>query len=71
MTFGGSGTHVRTVLSLQSQLNLEGSGGSENRCLCVVVFRCEKKDILEGSFVSFCGFRMPKIAHGVPNWLPI
>ena len=29
--FRGPGAHARTVLSLQRELDLEGSGGSENR----------------------------------------
>ena len=31
MTFRGSSAYARTVLPLQRELDLEGSGGSENR----------------------------------------
>ena len=44
-TFRGPGAHARTVLSLQRELDLEGSGGSENRRFFDVLFRCEKKSI--------------------------
>ena len=37
-TFRGPGAHARTVLSLQRELDLEGSGGSENRCFFEVLF---------------------------------
>ena len=38
MTFWGHGTHVRTALLLQSQHNLEGSRGSENRAFSEIFF---------------------------------
>ena len=44
-TFRGPGAHARTVLSLQRELDLEGSGGSENRRFFDVLFRREKKSI--------------------------
>ena len=44
-TFGGPGAYARTVLSLQRELDLEGSGGSENLCFFDVLFRREKKSI--------------------------
>ena len=51
--FRGSGAHVRTALSLKSQLDLGGSGGSGNRCFCVVGFRCKKKRYPRGFFFRF------------------
>ena len=38
MTFRGSGAHVKTVLSRESQYDPEGSGGSENRLFFNVFF---------------------------------
>ena len=39
MTFRGPGAHVRIELLLESQHDLEGSGGSENhRFVCVFLF---------------------------------
>ena len=43
MTFRGLGAHVPTALSLQSQLDFEGSGGSENRRFCLMFFLDTKK----------------------------
>ena len=71
MTFRGSGAHVRTALSLQSQLDLEGSGGSENRCFCVVVFTCKKRvseRVLLRFVVDLGGQRVPTgFQTGSPN----
>ena len=60
---------MKTVLSLQSQLDSDGSGGSENRRFFDSVLDA-KKSISEGPFVIFCGFRRPKGAHGILKWLP-
>ena len=37
MTFRGPGAHVRIELSLESQHDFEGSGGSDNRCFLDVL----------------------------------
>ena len=46
MTFRGSGAHVKTVLSRESQHDPEGSGGSENRWF-LDVFLDAKKRVFE------------------------
>ena len=45
-TFRGPGAHARTVLSLQRELDLEGSGGSENRRF-LMFFSDAKKRVSE------------------------
>ena len=70
MTFRGLSAHVPTALSLQSQLDLEGSGGSENRRYFGIFLRCEEKCICEASFLIFSAFRRPMGARGFPKWLP-
>ena len=44
-TFRGPGAHARMVLPLQRELDLEGSGESENRFVFEVYFRRETKGI--------------------------
>ena len=62
MTFRRSGAHVRTVLSLQSQLDLEDSGVSENRRLFDTFLDANKKvseGVLLCFFVDLGGQRAP------------
>ena len=51
MTFRGPGAHVRIELSLESQHDLEGSGGSENQCFFDVFFRMGLQTLLVSLFV--------------------
>ena len=53
MTFGGPGAHVRMALSLQRELDLEGSEGSRNRFFSGVLFRRAKKVVLSVSLYRF------------------
>ena len=62
MIFRGSSAHVRTVLSLQSQLDLDGSGGSENRrflkCFLDAKTKVSERVLLR-FFVDLGGRRVP------------
>ena len=66
LTFRGPGTHVRIELSLQSQHDLEGSGGSENRRF-LDVFLDGPQDVIREPFLPISrdlGSRM------WPHWPP-
>ena len=50
MTFRGLGAHVRIELSLESQHELKGSGGSENRRFLDIFFLDGTQDVTRESF---------------------
>ena len=84
MTVGGPGTLARTVLPLQRELDLESSGGSENRCFFGVFFRFGKKGsekvllrflLLSGHQMEVTGFQhgsqfAPKKVPSKTEWSP-
>ena len=51
ITFRGLGAHVRIELSLESQHDLEDSGGSENRCF-LDVFLDGPQDVTREPFLT-------------------
>ena len=70
MTFRGPGTHVRIELSLQSQHDLEGSGGSENRRFLDVFFRWTSRRYPRVFFADFSRSREPNVAPLASQMLP-
>ena len=64
MTFRDPGTRVRIELSLQSQHDLEGSGGSENRCFFDIFLRWASRPSPRASFDDFS-------RSGEPNAVPL
>ena len=70
-TFSRLGAYARTVLWLQRELDLGGSGRSGNRHFFDVFFRPRKKAIPEGPFMIFLGFRRPQGAHRPPKCFPV
>ena len=70
MTFRGPGTHVRIELSLQSQHDLEGSGGSENRCVLDVFLRWASRPSPRASFDDFSRSWEPNVARLASQMLP-
>ena len=70
MTFRGPGTHVRIELSLQSQHDLEGSGGSENRCFLDVFLRWASRPSPRASFDDFSRSGEPNVAPLASQMLP-
>ena len=70
MTCRGPGTHVRIELSLQSQHDLEGSGGSENRCFLDVFFRWTSRRYPKAFFADFSRSREPNVAPLASQMLP-
>ena len=70
LTFRGPGTHVRIELSLQSQHDLEGSGGSENRCFLDVFFRWTSRRYPRAFFADFSRSREPNVAPLASQMLP-
>ena len=71
MTFSRLGAYARTVLWLQRELDLGGSGRSGKRRFFDVFFRPRKKAIPEGPFMIFLGFRKPQGAHRPPKCFPV
>ena len=71
VTFRDPGTHVRTVLPLQRELDSEGFRVSENQCVFDVFLRLENIGLPRGSFVIFHVLRGANGAHRVPKWLPV
>ena len=70
MTFRGPGTHVRIELSLQSQHDLEGSGGPENRCFLDVFLRWASRPSSRASFDDFSRSGEPNVAPLASQMLP-
>ena len=70
MTFRGPGTHVRIELSLQSQHDLEGSGGSENRCFLDAFFRWTSRRYPRAFFADFSRSRELNVAPLASQMLP-
>ena len=70
MTFRGPGTHVRIELSLQSQHDLEGSGGSENRCFLDVFLRWASRPSPRASFDDFSRSGEPNVVPLASQMLP-
>ena len=70
LTFRGPGTHVRIELSLQSQHDLEGSGGSENRCFLNVFLRWASRPSPRASFDDFSRSGEPNVAPLASRMLP-
>ena len=70
MTFRGPGTHVRIELSLQSQHDLGGSGGSENRCFLDVFLRWASRPSPRASFDDFSRSGEPNVAPLASQMLP-
>ena len=70
MTFRGPGTRVRIELSLQSQHDLEGSGGSEDRCFLDVFFRWTLRRYPRAFFADFSRSREPNVAPLASQMLP-
>ena len=70
MTFRGPGAHVRIGLSLESQHDLEGSGGSENRCFLDVFFRWTSRRYPRVFFADFSRSREPNVAPLASQMLP-
>ena len=70
MTFRGPGTHVRIELSLESQHDLEGSGGSENRRFLDVFFRWTSRRYPRAFFADFSRSREPNVAPLASQMLP-
>ena len=70
MTFRGPGTHVRIELSLQSQHDLEGSGGSQNRCFIDVFLRWTSRRYPRAFFADFSRSREPNVAPLASQMLP-
>ena len=70
MTFRGPGTHVRIELSLESQHDLDGSGGSENRCFLDVFFRWTSRRYPRAFFADFSRSREPNVAPLASQMLP-
>ena len=63
VTFRGPGTHVRIELSLQSQHDLEGSGGSQNRCFLYVFCSWALRRYPEAFFDDFWRSRESKVTR--------
>ena len=61
MTFRGPSAHVRIELSLESQHDFEGSGGSENRCFLDVFCRWASRLYPRGFFDDFSRSRESKV----------
>ena len=62
MTFRSPSAHVRIELSLESQHDLEGSGGSENRRFLDVFFRWTSRRYPRAFFADFSRSREPNVA---------
>ena len=63
MKFRGPGMHVRIELSLQSQHDLEGSGGSQNRCFLDVFSSWALRRYPEAFFDDFWRSRDSKVTR--------
>ena len=63
--------HVKMVLSLERELNIEGPGGSEILCFFVFFPRCAPRWFLKPFIHDFLWFGDPKGANWAPKWPPL